>query len=131
MVWEASNDNGGFSGGRPWLPVPAAHLARAVARQGDGSLMAHYRAALALRRGQPALRRGAMTPATARGDLLWFERAQGADRLLCAFNLGDGPADIDLPAGHWQAVAQDLGCAPVTGGRASLAPWQAVIARAA
>ena len=132
MVWEADNRLGGFSSAaKAWLPVPAEHLGRAVSRQADdpASMMAHYRAALALRRAYPVLRTGTMTPLVAQGDVVRFMRQDGAETLFCAVNLGDAPADVALPEGAWTATGAGLDLAPVQGGTARLGPWQACLAR--
>ena len=132
MVWEADNRLGGFSSAaKAWLPVPAEHLGRAVSRQADdpASMMAHYRAALALRRAHPVLRTGTMTPLVAQGDVVRFMRQDGAEMLFCAVNLGDAPADVALPEGVWTATGAGLDLAPVQGGTARLGPWQACLAR--
>ena len=131
MVWEADNRLGGFStAAKAWLPVPAEHLGRAVSRQADdqGSMLAHYRAALALRRAHPVLRTGAMTPLLARGNIVSFTRQDGAETLFCAVNLGETPADVALPDGEWTATGAGLDLAPVQGGTARLGPWQACLA---
>jgi alpha-glucosidase len=132
MVWEADNRLGGFSSAaKAWLPVPAEHLGRAVSRQATdpASLMAHYRAALALRRAHPVLRTGTMTPLVAQGDVVRFMRQDGVETLFCAVNLGDAPADVALPEGAWTATGAGLDLAPVQGGTARLGPWQACLAR--
>jgi len=132
MVWEADNRLGGFSSAaKAWLPVPAEHLGRAVSRQATdlASMMAHYRAALALRRAHPVLRTGTMTPLVAQGDVVRFMRQDGAEMLFCAVNLGDAPADVALPEGVWTATGAGLDLAPVQGGTARLGPWQACLAR--
>jgi alpha-glucosidase len=132
MVWEADNRLGGFSSAaKAWLPVPAEHLGRAVSRQADdpASMMAHYRAALALRRAHPVLRTGTMTPLVAQGDVVRFMRQDGAETLFCAVNLGDAPADVALPEGAWTATGAGLDLAPVQGATARLGPWQACLAR--
>ncbi|MFN7597048.1 MAG: alpha-amylase family glycosyl hydrolase [Cereibacter sp.] len=131
MVWEADNRLGGFSTAeKAWLPVPAGHLGRAVSRQADdpASMLAHYRAALALRRAHPVLRSGAMSPLVARGDVVSFTRQDGAEMLFCAVNLGGGPADVTLPEGTWTAVGTGPDLAPVQGATARLGPWQACLA---
>ena len=51
----------------------------------------------------------------------FVRRGEGA--LFCAFNLGDGQAEVMLPAGRWQAVGGELGQGAVAG-KASLGPWQ-------
>ena len=125
MVWQADNAAGGFTtAAKPWLPVPSAHLHRAVAVQASDhrSMLAHYRRALALRRAHPVLRNGAMADLRAAGDVVQFVR-RGEGALFCAFNLGDGQAEVMLPAGRWQAVGGELGQGAVAG-KASLGPWQ-------
>jgi alpha-glucosidase len=58
MVWAHNAPNGGFSQATPWLPVKPPQLAAALDRQGEGSVLAAYRAALAFRRATPALQWG-------------------------------------------------------------------------
>ncbi|MER8771793.1 alpha-glucosidase family protein [Mesorhizobium sp. M0092] len=99
MVWEAGADNAGFSTGKPWLPVPANHRARAVDVQ-DGeqtSVLASYRAMLALRKQHPALVRGSIRFLDAEGDVLAFIREGGDEKLLCVFNFADEPAGWQSP----------------------------------
>ena len=132
MVWQADNRMGGFStAAKAWLPVPAVHLGRAVSRQttDPASMLAHYRAALALRRAHPVLRTGTMTPLVAQGNVVSFTRQDGAETLFCAVNLGDAPADLALPDGEWTATGAGLDLAPVQGGTVRLGAWQACLAR--
>ena len=131
MVWEASNRNGGFSGSKPWLPVSGAHLNRSVAAQEAeaGAILHHYRRAIALRKANAVLARGAQRDMQAKGNVLSFIRENGADMLFCAFNMGDAAVEIALPDGTWLQVAADLGGAEPAGGKAALAPWQVCILR--
>lgn len=73
MVWDQA---GGFSTGKPWLPIPAAHLPLSVAAQeaDPNSMLHHYRRALRLRRDHPALRDAPQTDMRAEGDVLSFAR---------------------------------------------------------
>jgi alpha-glucosidase len=98
MVWEADAPNGGFSAGKPWLPVPAEHLAMAVDRQqGDqNSLLEHYRRFLAFRRAHPALAKGDIEFWTADENVVVFSRDLGNEQLVCAFNLGARAAEVNL-----------------------------------
>lgn len=98
MVWDAAAENGGFSTGKPWLPVPPGHLAKAVsAQQGDpASLLEHYRRFLAFRRAHPALVKGDIEFVDTTGDVVAFTRSEGNEQILCAFNLGTRPAELDL-----------------------------------
>jgi alpha-glucosidase len=131
MVWQSDNRSGGFSTGKPWLPVPAAHLplAAASAAADDTAVLHHYRRAIALRAAHTALRKGAQSALAAVGDLLTFERSEGDERLFLAFNLSTTPVQLALPAGHWQPLAADLGTAAPEGGGLQLAPWQPAILR--
>ena len=99
MVWEAKADNAGFSTGKPWLPVPAEQRAKAVdVQDGDGnSVLAHYRAVLALRRAHPALMSGSIRFLDADGDVLAFIREGGGEKLLCVFNFAGQPARWPIP----------------------------------
>jgi alpha-glucosidase len=124
MVWEGDNQNGGFSAAKPWLPVTAPHLGRAVGVQaGDtASMLNHYRRALAFRNAHPVLRTGDMTHLRSDGDLAIGQRS-GAETLLCAFNLGAGSVHAPMPEGKWQALATDLGAVAADGGAIALGPW--------
>jgi alpha-glucosidase len=101
MVWESNAPNGGFTDGKPWLPIAPEHVAHAVNREvGDpASVLAHYRRLLAFRRAHPALRNGAIELLDAPADLLAFIRGDGGDRVLALFNLGAREAVFALPAG--------------------------------
>ncbi len=130
MVWARDNATGGFSTAKPWLPVTAPHLGRAVSVQtGDPtSMLEHYRAALTFRRGQPDLRAGAQSRVTAAGEVVSFTRGDGA--LFCAFNLSDEDAEIRLPQGKWQGIGENLGStAPGPDGTLRLGPWGLCLAR--
>ncbi|RVB62286.1 alpha-glucosidase C-terminal domain-containing protein, partial [Mesorhizobium sp. M7A.F.Ca.CA.002.03.2.1] len=98
----------------PWLPIPASHRARAVDVQNADtvSVLASYRAALALRGEHEALISGSIRFLDAKGDLLAFIRDGGGERLLCVFNFAGGPANWPLP-GDIGAVAQLDGNAAV------------------
>ena len=100
MVWDAGA-NGGFTTGRPWLPVPDAHLPRSVAAQegDDASVLNHYRRAIALRHRHSALRKGSQTGMRADGPVLSFTRADDAQTLHIRANLSDRETDGLVP---WQ-----------------------------
>ena len=132
MVWEASNSNGGFTTGKPWLPVDPAHLSRAVARQDDDpdAMVHHYRRAIAVRRSEPALSAGEMTLPEQTGDVVSFTRSYGDRTLFCAFNLGDAPGDCLVPAeGTWRGLDTWSDSATLDGNqRLHLEPWCYAIA---
>jgi alpha-glucosidase len=128
MVWETQAPNGGFSTGKPWLPVPAEHLQMAVsAESGDStSVLAHYRRLLAFRRGHPALQTGAIRFLDAPDDVLAFVRSGAGEAILCLFNLGKAEAEVAAPgtlaplAGSGSAARPDAG-----GRRVRLSPGEA------
>ena len=131
MVWQADNLNGGFSAGKPWLPVPSEHLGLSVAaQQADAAaILHHYRRVIALRHAHPALVRGDQTGMTCLGDVLSFQRSSGEETLFCAFNIGGDEAEVTLPSGQWRALGADLGSVTADAqGRVKLGPWQYCLA---
>jgi alpha-glucosidase len=100
MPWDAG-PGGGFTSGRPWLPLGEENLARNVAAQRDdpASMLSLHRRLLALRRERQVLVSGAYHPVEADGDMLAYRRDDGDDRCLVALNLGSRPARLALPAG--------------------------------
>ncbi|TJW32350.1 MAG: DUF3459 domain-containing protein, partial [Mesorhizobium sp.] len=111
MVWEAGAVNAGFSAAKPWLPVPDSHRARAVDVQNgeEMSILARYRAMLALRKKHPALVKGSIRFLDAEGEVLAFVREGGGDKLLCVFNFADEPANWPLPPDLGAVEAIELG----------------------
>jgi alpha-glucosidase len=96
MPWEAAAPHGGFSTARPWLPLPAEHLAIAADRQSANpdSLLNTYRGFLAWRRTQPALRHGDLSLPEVPAPLFAIGRARGDDRLIAVFNWEDAPVTV-------------------------------------
>ncbi len=131
MVWQAHAANGAFStANRTWLPVPAEHLLHAVDTQDgvDGSVLEFYRALLAFRKQHPALAKGSIELLEASGDVLAFIRAEGAERLLCVFNMGAKAAEFIVPAGLSPVAAGCPGViAAVIDGEIDLEPFGAYI----
>ena len=130
MPWVADAHCGGFTDGRPWLPVAMEHLERAVSVQDRAadSTLAFYRAMLAFRAAHPALVKGDMEIVEADDAYLALIRAHRGTRLFCAFNLSTGPRPVGFPEGGWRL---DRG-APFkskTDERGTvLPPWQACFA---
>ncbi|MCL3883401.1 alpha-amylase family glycosyl hydrolase [Marivita sp. GX14005] len=131
MVWEASNQNGGFSTGMPWLPVSHEHLQRTVAHQEEdpAAILHHYRRVIAFRHAHPALARGDDGKVNATGPIVHFTRSHEGQTIFCAFNLSDEPAVIDMPQGAWTQIGQELGSiGPQPDGKLHLGPWQPSLA---
>jgi alpha-glucosidase len=100
LPWSGAAAPFGFSPAgaaeEPWLPQPADFAGVTVAAQETdaGSMLALYRAALALRHSHPALGGGELTWRPAEPGVLAFDRDPG---FTCVVNLSDGP--VALPHG--------------------------------
>ena len=129
MVWEAQSEFAGFSEADPWLPVSAAQAEWSVDRLEDdpGSLLHHYRRAVALRGDHPALAQGAQDGMTADGDVLTFTRREGDEEIFCAFNLGETAVHMSMPEGTWTALAGAVH--EIEAGAMDLPGWGYVIAK--
>jgi alpha-glucosidase len=90
--------NAGFSVGEPWLPVPAEHRALAVALQDaePNSALNGFRAFMAWRKSQPALRWGDIRFLDTPEPVLAFTRRHGDDTVLAAFNLSHEAVETSL-----------------------------------
>jgi alpha-glucosidase len=112
MVWEDA-PQGGFTTGTPWLPVKPEQAARHAAGQDGvaGSVLESYRALLAFRRAQPALRQGRTRFLDLPEPVLAFVRQVDGAAILCLYNLSregcrlkvQGAAEVIGPS---QAVAR-------------------------
>jgi len=117
MPWTDQAPHAGFTDGRPWLPVPAAHAAAAVSVQqrDPGSPLAFARRFIAWRREQAQLTRGDIGFFDAPEPVLALRRTlEGAPALLAAFNLSDEAVDFAWPEA---AHAADLGGHGLPGSR--------------
>ena len=98
LPWQADLPHGGFTQGKPWLPVGERNRARAIDRQESdpGSLLHLTRELLALRKQEPALRAGA-AECRANGSLLEMRRHHESERVRCLFNLGEQAIALTEP----------------------------------
>src|SRR5205823_6408061 len=89
--------HGGFTTGKPWLPLGAdvATLNVEAQVQDPGSMLSLYRALLRLRRTEPALSVGTYTEVTSTDTLLAYERRHLDGRLLIALNMSNRPQLLD------------------------------------
>lgn len=104
--WTAQAPNAGFSNGSaPWLPIDPKQGALALDRQAGEvqSMLAFTRSILKLRKDRTALRSGGIAFLDAPENVLAFTRGEGAEQVLCVFNLS--PASIDFtPPGAWTPI---------------------------
>jgi alpha-glucosidase len=130
MAWSHDQVHGGFSQGKPWLPVAMEHVQAAVEVQdGDeASTLNFYRRMIDFRRAYAALLKGDFELVGADDTYISFIRAHGNARVFCAFNLSDEDRVVTMPEGSWQV---DRG-APFTcvedDTNTTLPPWQALFA---
>ena len=97
MQWDAT-PRGGFTEGEPWLPLVDPTTRNVAAQWIDPASLLHlYRRLLALRRGSPALRRGALSlVANLPRDVVAWTRTGDGERVLMVANMGGSAASVDL-----------------------------------
>ncbi len=96
MPWQAQSEFGGFSETKPWLPLGKENHAKAVDMQQDdpNSLLQFTKAALQLRKDNPALRLGRVAECTPCDEVLSLRREAGGQVLTCHFNMGTKPVSL-------------------------------------
>jgi alpha-glucosidase len=116
MPWSKSEKEAGFSKGKPWLPIPPEHRARAVDVQeaGKRSVLAFYRAALAFRRESAPIRCGDIAFLDTAEELLAFTRTHRGETVLCLYNLSREPIDWVLPAEFTTAIVDPISAPGLT-----------------
>lgn len=100
LPWKAEAVSAGFSTHESsWLPIPKAHLLRAVdvQTQKPGSLLNTWRRLLHWRKHQPALTQGSCHILDTDEPLFAFIREAPQQRLLCMFNLGGDTTHYRIP----------------------------------
>jgi len=107
MPWTADDAGAGFTTGAPWLPIDPAHrrLAADLQEADAGSMLAFVRRWLAFRRAHAALKHGDIRFLDLSGEVLGFDRTDGAETLRLIFNLGDADAAVPLEEGWTEAFS--------------------------
>jgi alpha-glucosidase len=128
MPWSDA-PHGDFSQAAPWLPLPAAHRERSVARQErePDSPLQRFRAFLRWRRQHPALRWGDVTLLDAPEPVLALQRRLG-EQAICAFFNTSGRA-VEVEAGarvHSVLEGHGLVSGELRDGRVRLPPFGAL-----
>ncbi|GLP95856.1 alpha-glucosidase family protein [Paraferrimonas sedimenticola] len=98
MPWQAGAQQGGFSNAEPWLPIPDAHLNRAVDAQESAadSVLNSFRRFTEWRKAFPALVRGDIQFLETAEPILAFVRSSDDQSMLCVFNLGGEDVTVEL-----------------------------------
>ncbi len=125
LPWVADPPYCGFSDAKPWLPLGPDHAALAVdVQEADPQSLLHLtRRLITLRQAHPALKTGGLQVLVASDDVLVFTRGEGADRVLCAFNMGAVERAWQPETGNWTMLAEVNGAS-----LGSLPPFGALIA---
>ena len=118
MIWESSDHQGGFTTGKPWLPVPQEQLPLAASAQESDpqSVLSAYRTALKLRKDHPAIARGGIKFLSSDNGLLLFERTLGESRILCAFNFSTDDKSVPELQGARESISSFSADGPALGG---------------
>jgi alpha-glucosidase len=128
MPWSDA-PHGDFSSAAPWLPIPAAHRARSVARQereADSPLQ-RFRSFLRWRRAQPALVQGSIELLDRSGPVLALKRRLGEQSICAWFN--PTPTAQTVAAGaqaHTVLEGHGLLAGELRGGEVRLPPYGAL-----
>jgi alpha-glucosidase len=100
MPWDASKPNVGFSDAKPWLPIPAEHVAHAASiqeRDADSPLK-FAQHLLRWRKQYPQLLQGDIVFFDAPEPVLAFRRELAGHRtMFAAFNLGSESVRFEWP----------------------------------
>lgn len=112
IPWTIEGPSLGFGSGVPWLPQPQSWDALSVQAQrgSPGSVLEFYRAALSLRRREPALRDAPLEWLSSPVDTLVFQRVDEKSKatIVCAVNLSSLPAPLSM-YGELQLASGPIG----------------------
>jgi alpha-glucosidase len=97
MPW-SSEPHGGFTGGRPWLPLNADADVQNVSTQANDpqSMLSLYRALIRLRRNTDVLLDGDLRLVAATEHVLAYERVLGRQRVMVALNMTGQAGSLKL-----------------------------------
>ncbi|MEP1207606.1 MAG: alpha-glucosidase [Rhizobiaceae bacterium] len=116
MTWSHNAEAGGFTTGKPWLPLPPEHnhLSSNLQEGDPDSLLSHYRAALQFRASEPVFATGDIRFVEGSDSVLAFERSQNGTTIFVAINMSDAPQQIAAPPASFVTMES-----PGTGGAIS------------
>ena len=125
MPWEKDATHAGFSIGKPWLPIPDEHVARAVSVQNGqaDSVLTRARELIELRRSNPALRLGDFRPLPVPSPLLGFDRQHDGWQARCLFNLSSS----SLASDAFTKGECLFSCGNIDHGGHVMGPWSSCI----
>ncbi|HYH07169.1 MAG TPA: alpha-amylase family glycosyl hydrolase [Thermoanaerobaculia bacterium] len=95
---EVARPGGDWPDNRSDMPWGSRDVLPGKGQARDEALRADYAKLIAIRKGHPALSRGAHATISTEGDLLVFSRKHGDDEVIVAVNRGAEPAQLSMPA---------------------------------
>jgi glycosidase len=100
MSWTPDATRAGFTTGQPFRALSSNVATQNVqAQQADAtSLLAHYKRLLALRNSRPSLLIGSYAAPLVLGNVMGWQRSQGAEKTLVLINVGSTASTIDVPS---------------------------------
>ncbi|MGN5633968.1 glycoside hydrolase family 13 protein [Streptomyces sp. AC154] len=131
MQWDSSAQ-GGFTTGKPWLPVNPnyVHINAAAQHDDADSVYRYYRRLIELRHTEPAVVNGDFTMLLPEDERLYaFTRRLDATELLVIGNFTDQTVKAEIHDATWSSAELLLTNLPNPSADLTLAPWQAVIYR--
>ncbi|MEM9280154.1 MAG: alpha-amylase family glycosyl hydrolase, partial [Pseudomonadota bacterium] len=131
MIWNHNGLNGGFSDGKPWLPIPDNHIQAAVDRQEGSadSVLSHYRAALAFRAKYLEFAKGTIRFIGNDKDVLVLERAHAGSTMFVAINLSEHAKSIEACSSDFQQLTSPGATGKNELGKINLPPFGSYFAR--
>jgi alpha-glucosidase len=127
MPWTAQAPDAGFTTGKPWLPVPAEHLALAeeIQDKDPQSMLNFQRRIIHWRRTMPQITRGEIVFFDAPEQALALRRdLPGHPSVLAVFNVTNAPLTFDWPEAEGAARLEGHGLAgEVAGTTVTLPPY--------
>ena len=108
MQWDGS-PKGGFTEGRPWLPLDRlmGKINVELQKKDDNSLLSLHRRLIELRQAEPALAHGDFVPVYSDHQLISFVReTSSADRFLVVLNLTHRPCYFKSPSEDFQGTIE-------------------------
>jgi Glycosidases len=133
MPWN-TDENLGFTTGRPWLPAAEEHRALTVEEQAADpeSPLTFAMDAIAFRKATPALRLGDIDFIETEPPVLAFVRAHDGEQIACVFNFSAEPRFVGMPELEGaELLPVRAGDADLRGGSIGLSPYAAAFLRLA
>ncbi|NKB50807.1 MAG: alpha-glucosidase [Rhizobiaceae bacterium] len=99
MTWSHNAESGGFTTGKPWLPLPPEHnhLSSNLQEGDPDSLLNHYRAALKFRASEPVFMKGDIRFLDTSDSVLTLQRSHNGTTIFAAINMSDTSQTVAAP----------------------------------